>query len=101
MKFPNLRFPLAVKAPLMAETIQEFDTNKFITLIKGLKHIVLTTHLNHDGDSLGSEIGFAGWLTSIGKEVRVINHSHIPENYKFLDKENPITEIFNPAKHEE
>jgi len=85
----------------MAEIIQEFDTNKFISLIKGLKKIVLTTHINHDGDSLGSEIGFAEWLKSIGKEVRVINFSHIPENYKFLDSENPITEIFDVAKHEE
>src|SRR6185437_13934289 len=85
----------------MAEKIQEFDTNKFISLVKGLRKIVLTTHLNHDGDSLGSEIGFSEWLKSIGKEVRVINHSHIPENYKFLDKENPIAEIFDPEKHKE
>jgi phosphoesterase RecJ-like protein len=83
----------------MAEKIQEFDSNKFIEIIKGLGTIVLTTHLNHDGDSLGSEIGFAEWLISIGKKVRAINHSHIPENYRFLDKENPITEIFDPAKH--
>ena len=85
----------------MADKIQEFNTDKFISLIKGLRKIVLTTHLNHDGDSLGSEIGFAEWLISIGKEVRVINHSHIPGNYKFLDKENPITEIFDPARHTE
>jgi phosphoesterase RecJ-like protein len=85
----------------MAEIIQEFDTNSFISLIKGLKNIVLTTHINHDGDSLGSEIGFAEWLRSIGKEVRVINHSHIPENYKFIDIDNPITEIFDAPKHEE
>jgi phosphoesterase RecJ-like protein len=84
----------------MAEMIQEFDTKKFVALIKGLKRIVITSHINPDGDSLGSEIGFAEWLMSIGKEVKVFNHSHIPENYKFLDKENPIIEIFNTAKHE-
>jgi phosphoesterase RecJ-like protein len=85
----------------MAEIIQEFDTDKFIELIKGLQKIVLTTHLNHDGDSLGSEIGFAEWLISIGKDVHCINHSYIPENYKFLDKENPITEIYDPKIHDE
>ncbi|MDP4237707.1 MAG: DHH family phosphoesterase, partial [Bacteroidota bacterium] len=54
---------------------------------------------NPDGDSLGCEIGFAEWLISIGKEVRVFNHSHIPENYKFLDRESPIIEIFDAEKH--
>src|SRR5436305_1461186 len=85
----------------MAENIREFDTKKFTSLIKGLQRIVLTSHINPDGDSLGSEIGFAEWLKSIGKEVRVFNHSKIPENYLYLDKENPIVEIFAPAKHEE
>jgi phosphoesterase RecJ-like protein len=85
----------------MNQMIQEFDTNKFIALIRGLKRIVLTSHINPDGDSLGSEIGFAEWLMSIGKEVRVFNHSHTPENYKFLDYERPIIEIFDAAKHEQ
>ncbi|MEI8135439.1 MAG: bifunctional oligoribonuclease/PAP phosphatase NrnA [bacterium] len=84
----------------MEERIQDFNTDKFITLIKGLKKIVLTTHLNHDGDSLGSQIGFAEWLLSIGKEVRAINHSPIPMNYRFLDSERPITEVFDAKRHE-
>ncbi len=95
--------PLSIlcSPPLMAEIIQEFDTSKFITLIKGLKSIVLTSHINPDGDSLGSEIGFGEWLLSIGKDVRVFNHSPIPENYRFLDKDRPIIEVFDAAKHEE
>jgi phosphoesterase RecJ-like protein len=84
----------------MNQKIKEFDTTTFIALIDGLHKIVLTSHINPDGDSLGSEIGFAGWLTSIGKEVRVFNHSQIPANYKFLDEENPILEIFDAEKHE-
>ncbi len=86
---------------LMNQKIQEFDTAKFISLINGLQHIVLTTHINPDGDALGSEIGFAEWLTSIGKSVRVFNHSHTPDNYLFLDKENPIVEVFNESKHKQ
>ncbi|MFI5264916.1 MAG: bifunctional oligoribonuclease/PAP phosphatase NrnA, partial [Candidatus Kapaibacterium sp.] len=85
----------------MPEIIREFDTNKFISLIKVLKRIALTSHINPDGDSIGSEIGLAEWLMSIGKDVRVFNHSHIPENYKFLDREKPIIEVFDPAEHEE
>ncbi len=85
----------------MNQLIQEFDTKKFISLIKGLNRIVLTTHINPDGDALGSEIGFAEWLKSISKEVRVFNHSHTPDNYLFLDKENPIVEVFDASKHEQ
>ena len=93
--------PILCFALYMNNTILEFDTTKFITLIKGLKRIVLTSHINPDGDSLGSEIGFAEWLISIGKEVHVFNHSHTPNNYNFLDQERPIIEIFNSAKHEQ
>jgi len=85
----------------MAEKILEFDTNKFISLIKGIKRIVLTSHINPDGDSLGSEIGFAEWLISVGKDVRVFNHSPIPANYQFLDKDSPIIEVFEAPKHED
>jgi len=84
----------------MSQTIQEFDTNKFISLVKDLKRVVLTSHINPDADALGSELGFAEWLMSLGKEVRIFNHSHIPENLLFLDAERPLIEIFDAAKHE-
>ncbi len=85
----------------MNKTIQEFDTAAFISLVKGLQRIVMTTHINPDGDAIGSEIGFAEWLLSIGKDVRVFNHSHTPENTIFLDSERPIVEVFDASQHEE
>jgi phosphoesterase RecJ-like protein len=51
---------------------------------------VLTTHVNPDGDGLGSELALAKFLRSRGKEVRIINHSAIPDNYRWLDEENEI-----------
>jgi phosphoesterase RecJ-like protein len=85
----------------MNQTIQDFDTAKFISLVKGLQRIILTTHINPDGDALGSELGFAEWLLSIGKAVHIFNHSHTPENYLFLDADHPIVEVFNASKHEQ
>lgn len=85
----------------MNQKIQEFDTKAFTSLIKGLQSIVLTTHINPDGDALGSEIGFAEWLLSIGKTVHIYNNSQTPENYHFLDQQNPIVEVFDTSKHEE
>ncbi|MFI5202770.1 MAG: bifunctional oligoribonuclease/PAP phosphatase NrnA, partial [Candidatus Kapaibacterium sp.] len=78
-----------------------FDPTAFIRLVRGHESFVLTTHVNPDGDALGSEIGFAEWLLSLGKNVRVINHSPTPYNYLFLDQPNPIVEQFDSAKHSE
>ncbi|HYM20586.1 MAG TPA: bifunctional oligoribonuclease/PAP phosphatase NrnA [Candidatus Kapabacteria bacterium] len=60
---------------------------------------MLTTHVNPDGDALGSELGLAEWLLSIGKQVRIINYSHTPENYRFLDAQRPIIEKYDHATH--
>jgi len=80
-------------------TTSPFDPSAFIGLIQGHESFVLTTHVNPDGDALGSEIGFAEWLLSLGKNVRIINHSPTPYNYLFLDQPNPIIEQFDPARH--
>ena len=46
---------------------------------------VLTTHVNPDGDGLGSELALAEFLMSRGKYVSIINHSATPDFYRFLD----------------
>ncbi len=59
---------------------------------------VLTTHVNPDGDGLGSELALADWLASRGSAVRIINHSATPDTYLFLDPARRI-ERFDPAVH--
>ncbi|MBS1903083.1 MAG: bifunctional oligoribonuclease/PAP phosphatase NrnA [Bacteroidetes bacterium] len=83
----------------MAQSIYEFNPASFTEIVRANHSFVLTTHINPDGDALGSEIGLAEWLLSIGKSVRIFNHSPIPENYKFLDAERPLIEIFDESKH--
>lgn len=46
--------------------------------------IVLTTHVNADGDGTGSETAVAAWLTGLGKTVRIVNPTAYPEQYKHL-----------------
>jgi len=82
-------------------TTTPFDPSDFIDLVRGHESFVLTTHVNPDGDALGSEIGFAEWLLSLGKSVQVINHSPTPYNYLFLDQPNSIVEQFDAARHAE
>lgn len=49
------------------------------------RSFVLTTHVNPDGDGLGSQIALADWLDSHGKQVSIVNYSPTPELYTFLD----------------
>lgn len=52
--------------------------------------IVLSTHLNPDGDALGSEVALARVLASRGKTVHIVNHSETPSQYRFLHELFPI-----------
>ena len=60
---------------------------------------MLTTHISPDCDGLGSEIAFASFLSSNGKEVSIINCSETPVSYRFLDPEH-IIHHYNPASHD-
>ena len=46
--------------------------------------ILIGTHLNPDGDALGSALGLALYLESIGKTVEVLCHHPAPKNLRFL-----------------
>jgi len=49
------------------------------------RRVVLTTHVNPDGDGIGSEVALASWLRDRGAAVTVINTSPLPVVYRFLD----------------
>jgi phosphoesterase RecJ-like protein len=63
-------------------------------------HFLLTTHINPDGDGLGSEVGMALWLRSLGKTVRVLNDSVLPTAFTFLARDQAI-ETWEPELAEE
>ncbi len=46
--------------------------------------IALTTHVNCDGDGVGSEIALVHLLTALKKDVRIANPTPIPPRYQFL-----------------
>jgi phosphoesterase RecJ-like protein len=51
---------------------------------RSARHVLLTTHVNADGDGTGSEAALAAWLESIGVRVTIINPTPYPANYRFL-----------------
>lgn len=52
--------------------------------IGAARTIVLTTHVNADGDGVGSEVALVHLLSALGKQVSIANPSPIPERYAFL-----------------
>lgn len=48
------------------------------------ERFALLTHLNADGDGLGSQMALYGFLRSRDKQARMINHDPVPPNYGFL-----------------
>ena len=71
---------------------------EILKLVKNSENFVITSHVNPDGDSIGSEIAMYLYLKKLGKNVRVINYSLTPNNYRFLD-ENNIIEKFDEHQH--
>jgi len=63
------------------------------------RSFLLTTHVNPDGDGLGSEVALGLWLRSRGKTVRIVNDSVIPAAFDFLARHLPM-ESFDPESAE-
>ncbi len=61
---------------------------------------VLTTHINPDGDAIGSMIGLARFLRSRGAAVRMIAQDAAPPNLKFLENADLASEAYEPAQHD-
>lgn len=53
-------------------------------LIKRNSSFLITSHINPEGDALGSELALALTLEKIGKSVEIWNRDPVPEIYKFL-----------------
>lgn len=61
------------------------------SFIADKQRILITTHLNPDGDGLGSQVALAGFLRQLGKTVIMINPNPTPFLFQFLDAEKEIT----------
>src|SRR5262245_12138412 len=48
------------------------------------RHVVLTTHVNSDGDGVGSEVGLWHLLHARGVAAIIANPTPIPERFHFL-----------------
>ncbi|HXT59815.1 MAG TPA: bifunctional oligoribonuclease/PAP phosphatase NrnA [Pirellulales bacterium] len=61
------------------------DWPRFVELVRSHERFLLTSHIRPDCDALGSELGMAGVLEQLGKQVLIVNAHKTPPNLQFID----------------
>ena len=54
------------------------------TLFEQYQTYAISTHVNPDGDAIGSELAFFLYLKKLGKTVKIYNTDPVPKKYQFL-----------------
>ena len=77
------------------------DWKRFKEVIAANQSFCLVSHIRPDCDALGSEIGMACVLESLGKTVQIINGDSTPDNIAFIDPKQRIKVVdVDIQKHE-
>jgi phosphoesterase RecJ-like protein len=63
-----------------------------------LPHVVLSTHVNADGDGVGSQVALAAWLDAQGKRVHIVNPTPFPPAFIHL---LPSSDLLRDPSHPE
>lgn len=71
----------------------DIDWSTFRTLVDSHQRIVITSHIRPDADAIGSELGLAHLLESLGKTVRIVNASAMPASLQFLDVDRKVRQL--------
>ena len=74
------------------------DFEKLKKIVLDNSSFLLTTHVNPDADAIGSEIAFYHLLKKLNKKVFIVNHSTLPYNMEFFNRDN-IIQLFDEENH--
>ena len=67
--------------------------DKIIDTLKNKESFMLSTHMNPEGDAIGSTLALAIALTSIGKKVTVNTTDPVPRILKFLPSSDIVQQV--------
>ena len=74
------------------------DWASLLDTLRAGQRFVLTSHVRPDCDALGSELGLAGILGAVGKDVRIVNAQATPANLKWIDPDRRIESLAEGVK---
>src|SRR5437773_10507851 len=66
---------------------------RFAEIVRAHQRFLLVSHIRPDCDALGSELGMAAILESLGKTVRIVNGQATPPNLAFIDPKKRLGAI--------
>lgn len=66
------------------------EWSPLMELLRAGTRFLITSHVRPDCDALGSELGLAGILESLGKQVTILNADVTPSNIAFIDPNSKI-----------
>jgi len=70
---------------------------RIVRHLKNSRSLLLATHVNPDGDAIGSLVAMGLALEALGKQTTLLCASPIPAVYRFLPATDRITAVYNPA----
>ena len=80
--------------------IVDDDVRRFHAAVDPAASLVLVSHLNPDGDAIGSLYSLAAFLGQRGKRVRIVNQDSTPEALRFLERDGLIVERYDSPRHD-
>ncbi len=66
------------------------EIKAIIGALKEANKVLITSHLDPDGDSIGSQLAMAALAEGQKKKVIIANQGHLPSKYFFLDPQRKI-----------
>jgi phosphoesterase RecJ-like protein len=73
----------------------------FIQALRSAKRVAICSHLNPDGDAIGSALAVGHFLSRLGVEWDVFSHDPVPDNLRFLPGTDLIqTELGDPTLYD-
>ncbi|MEI6039883.1 MAG: DHH family phosphoesterase [Candidatus Berkelbacteria bacterium] len=69
-----------------------------IELVRSAQKVLILSHVNPDGDALGSMIALSLVLKKLGKEVTAVTSEVLPENLQFLPGKDSLSSTFSGTK---
>src|SRR3977135_3409111 len=75
--------------PLSLSPDKAAVSRAFATALKPGQRVCITTHVNPDGDGLGSEVGLVHLLRAQGIDAVITNPSPTPPRFSFLFSDLP------------
>ena len=74
------------------------DWASLLEILRNSRRVVLTSHVRPDCDALGSELGMAGILTALGKDVRIVNAQATPPTLAWIDPDGRLESLAGGVK---